>query len=99
MTALLMVRAEVADADRDAFEQWYETEHLPQAKAAFQASAAWRGWSDIGVHVAVYEFEDLATAHKLTASDALATMVAEFDRVWQDRVHRKREIVEVRQAI
>ena len=99
MTALLMVRAEVADADRDAFEQWYETEHLPQAKAAFQARSAWRGWSDLGVHVAVYEFEDLAAVHKLTASDALKTMVAEFDRVWQDRVHRKREIVEVRQAI
>ncbi len=37
-TALLMVRAELADAaDRPAFDRWYETEHLPDALKVFQA--------------------------------------------------------------
>jgi hypothetical protein len=46
MTALFMVRAEVNDpGDREAFDRWYEQEHLPQAAAAFQAIRAWRGWS------------------------------------------------------
>jgi hypothetical protein len=31
MTALFFVRAEVADpSDREAFDRWYQEEHLPQ---------------------------------------------------------------------
>ena len=99
MTALLMVHAHVAEADRGAFEHWYETEHLPEAKAAFQAQSAWRGWTEEGVHVAVYAFAELTRARALAASDELKAMVAEFDRVWQDRVQRTREIIEVRQTL
>jgi len=40
MTAYLIVRAEVAEADRAAFDHWYEAEHLPDAKAAFACRAA-----------------------------------------------------------
>ena len=47
MTALLIVRATVPDADRDAFDRWYQEEHLPDAVAAFNASGATRGWSDV----------------------------------------------------
>ena len=35
MTAYFIVRAEVPEAERDAFDRWYETEHLPDAKTAF----------------------------------------------------------------
>ena len=61
MTACLIVRAEVAEADREAFDRWYEAEHLPDAKAAFQCLSARRGWSDgtPGVHFAIYEFASL----------------------------------------
>ena len=42
-TALLMVCAELADAaDRIAFDRQYDTEHLPDALAAFRAQRAWR---------------------------------------------------------
>jgi hypothetical protein len=48
MTALFIVRAVVADSgEREAFDRWYEQEHLPQAAAAFQAVRAWRGWSEV----------------------------------------------------
>jgi len=101
MTAYLIVRAEVAEADREAFDRWYETEHLPDALAAFACLSAWRGWSDVTpeIHLAFYEFPDLAAVRALAASDAMTAMRAEFDRAWGDRVPRSREIFEVKQAV
>lgn len=101
MTAYLIVRAEVAEPDRAAFDRWYETEHLPDAKAAFKTLSARRGWSDVtpGVHIAIYEFPDLARAREVVASDAIKALIAEFDRAWQGRVTRSREVVEIKQAL
>jgi predicted NAD/FAD-dependent oxidoreductase len=101
MTAYLIVRAEVPEADRSAFDQWYETEHLQEAKAAFAAMSAARGWSDVvpGVHVALYAFPDLAMARAALQSDAIKTLIAAFDRVWQGRVSRSRDIIEVKQSL
>ena len=102
MTAYLIVRAEVAEADRDAFDRWYETEHLPDAHAAFGSLTARRGWSDVtpGVHIAIYEFPSLARANQIAAgSPEITALIAEFDRVWQDRVLRSREVVGVKQAL
>lgn len=97
MTAYLIVRAEVDEADREAFDQWYETEHLPDAKAGFGALTARRGWSDVepGIHYAFYEFPSLEKAREVLASDGIKELIAEFDRVWQGRVTRKRDVVEV----
>lgn len=93
----LLVRAIVAEDDRPRFDEWYRDEHLPQAKAAFGAERAWRGWSRTspGEHVACYEFATLAEAEALATSAALAGMVAEFDRCWGGRVTRSRDILEV----
>ena len=101
MTACLMVRAEVAEAARAGFDRWYEAEHLPQAKAAFGATAAWRGWSAVspGIHIAFYEFPDLAGARAILGSDAMKAMIAEFDRTWPGVPGRSREIVETVQKI
>ena len=101
MTAYLIVRAEVADADHDAFDVWYEQEHLPDAKAAFGAEAAFRGWSDVtpGIHIAIYEFPDLEKARAVLASHAIKALIAEFDRVWQGRVSRTRDVIEVTQSL
>jgi len=101
MPAFLIVRAEVDPAVRDAFDAWYRDEHLPDAVSAFGAAGAWRGWSDVndGVHVAFYEFADLADVHRVMASDALKRMIGEFDRHWQGRVTRTREVVESIQTI
>lgn len=95
--AYFVVRAEVGEADRDAFDTWYETEHLPDAVKAFNAVRAWRAWnrSDPGVHVAFYEFADLDKANAIPGSDAIKGLIAEFDRLWGDRVKRSREIIEV----
>ena len=101
MTAYLIVRAVVPETERGKFEAWYQDVHLPEALEAFNAVSAWRGWSqdDAGVHLAFYEFDTLADALAITESDAMQAMRADFDRNWQDRVPRTREIVEVGQSL
>jgi hypothetical protein len=94
--AWLMVRAVVREAtDRPRFDRWYETEHLPDAVRAFGVARAWRCWSAIDptVHYAFYEFPDLARAREVVEGPAIRPMIAEFDRVWGDRVTRSRELM------
>ena len=104
MTALFIVRASVPAADHDAFNHWYETEHLPDAMKAFGTDRARRGWSDDdpNTHIAVYEFPTLDHARRVAANDGSAeiqALIAEFDRVWQGRVTRTREIIGVAQDL
>jgi hypothetical protein len=98
----LVVRAEVPDAaDRAAFDHWYATDHLPWAIKAFAALRGWRCWSraDAAVHYAFYEFADVREAEGLIGSDKIKPLVADFDRVWGDRVSRRREVLEIAQEI
>ena len=100
--AYFIVRAEIVDSgDREAFDRWYETEHLPDAIEAFAARRAWRGWSDIDadVHYAFYEFDDLECVHAMMESSALARLAAEFDRRWGARVTRTRDVVQREQFL
>ena len=101
MSAYLIVRAEVEEASREGFDHWYETEHLPDALREFKALSAMRGWSDVepGVHFAFYEFPDLAAANALVGSDILKEFVKEFDRHWEGKVTRSREVFEVKQIL
>jgi hypothetical protein len=98
MPAWLVVRAVVADpADRADFDQWYRTEHLPDALRAFAARSAWRGWSssEPSVHCAFYRFDSVAAAEAATGGATIKTLIAEFDRRWGSRVIRTREILDV----
>ena len=102
MTACFIVRAQVVDASvTEAFDTWYQDEHLPDALQAFNAQRAWRGWSEVepDVHYAFYEFDDVAGARAIQGSAALQGLVAEFDRLWDGKVTRRRDIVESIQAI
>jgi hypothetical protein len=90
-----VVRSTVADpAVRKAFDEWYHREHLPDAVEAFGAAKAWRFWSltDPALHQATYEFAAQATLDRAMGSEAMQTLVAEFDRAWPD-VPRTREIL------
>jgi len=102
MTAIFIVRAQVADESlKGDFDCWYQEEHLPDARAAFKAKRAWRGWSttEATVHYAFYEFADAASAQAILGSEPLRLLVAEFDRVWNGKVKRSRDIVEVIQNL
>jgi hypothetical protein len=96
--AYLVVRAVVAEmADRARFDIWYKKEHLPDAMKAFNADSASRAWStqDPNVHVAFYRFSSLNAAKAATSGPAIQALIAEFDRVWGDRVTRTRDILVV----
>jgi hypothetical protein len=97
MSAYLVVRAVVVEADRPAFDHWYRTEHLPDAARAFAAQRAWRGWSrsDPSVHYAFYQFANVAAAEAVSSSRAIRGLIAAFDARWGTRVTRAREIIEV----
>jgi hypothetical protein len=99
--AYFAVRAEVPEADRERFDQWYATDHLPWAKRAFGALRAWRSWSksDPGVHVAFYEFPSVEAAEAGTSAEIMAPLVADFDKVWGTRVTRRRALLDVVQEI
>ena len=102
MTAYFIVRSRIVDpAVKDDFDRWYRDEHLPDALKGFNARRAWRGWSavDASVHHAFYEFDDMAHAQAIQGSDAFKRLVAEFDRVWGDKVTRSRDFVEVVQTV
>ncbi len=101
MTAYLIVRAEVEPSVKDQFDIWYQNEHLPDALKAFNALSAKRGWSsvDANVHVAFYEFPDMATADALLNSDIMKGFIKEFDRHWEGKIKRSRELVEFCQMI
>ena len=101
MTAYLIVRAEVEEVSRETFDHWYETEHLPDALRDFKALSAMRGWSDVepGVHMAFYEFPDLAAADAASNSEEIKELIKEFDRQWNGKVTRKRDVVEIMQNI
>jgi hypothetical protein len=49
--------------------------------------------------VAFYEFDSVEAAEAISKSDAIKPLVADFDRVWQDRVKRHREVLDVAQEI
>ena len=95
--AYFMVRAEVPEAERAAFDRWYEVEHLPDAVQTFKAVRAWRCWSRINpeVHMAFYEFEALEQAQAIGDSEGLKRLIADFNAAWGDRVPRSREVLEV----
>ena len=54
---------------------------------------------DDNVHMAFYEFADVAEVNRVMGSDALKGLIAEFDRNWAGKVIRTREVVESIQAI
>ena len=95
--ALLAVRATVPDAELARFDHWYESDHLPWAKRVFAANRAWRCWSrtDPTLHVAFYEFDSVEAAQATQTAEETKALVADFDRVWQGRVTRTREILEI----
>jgi hypothetical protein len=50
-------------------------------------------------HYALYELDDPKQAEAATAPDRIKPLIADFDRVWGDRVSRRREILEIVQEM
>ncbi len=99
--AYFMVRAQVAnEADRQRFDHWYATHHVPMAMDYFRCEKGWRFWSrlDPSVHYALYQFADVAAVKKALESSAFKELVADFDQAWPE-VPRTRDLIEAVQAV
>ena len=91
--AYFVVRATVSDpAKRQAFDKWYQMEHLPDAVRSFGVTRAWRVWSltDPAIHQATYQFKDQASLDRAMKGEDMKRLVADFNRDWPD-VSRTRE--------
>ena len=93
--SFFLVRAVVAPHQREKFDHWYSTDHLPLALKVFKCEKAWRFWSEVeeGVHYAVYQFADRAALDAALASDGFKAMVADFNASWPEGVTRTRDVV------
>ena len=96
MTAYLIVRAEVDEESREKFDEWYESEHLPDALRDFNSLSAMRGWSDVepGVHLAFYEFSDLSAANNLLSSDLMKEFIQLMEKKLQKKDHTKMNMID-----
>lgn len=93
--AFFVVRATVTDpARRQAFDAWYSREHLPDAVKSFGAVKAWRYWSqsEPSLHIAMYQFLDIAARDRALEGSELNRLIADFNRDWPD-VTRTRELL------
>jgi hypothetical protein len=91
--AYFMVRAVVTELQRQKFDQWYSSHHLPWALKDFKAEKAWRYWSTIdpGVHYAIYQFADQASLDAAMKDETLKPLIADFDQAWPSGVTRSRD--------
>lgn len=97
----MIVRAVAPEELREQFEIWYQNEHLPEAHEAFGSYKAYRGWSSENseAHFAVYRFNEVGAVKKITRDGVLDTLVAKFDELWQGKVTRTREIIQIKHEI
>ena len=95
MSVFLVVKAIVPENIVNDFDTWYENYHLQEAHSAFKSISAFRGWVNSNQHHAFYEFKDLDVANKLLKSKELNCMIKEFDRKWDGKVTRTRDILNV----
>mgnify|MGYP001233964630 CR=1 FL=1 len=100
MTCYLIVKSDTTLIDKKEFENWYANEHLSEAKKAFRAKGAKRGWiKNTNFSLAIYEFENYEDAKKAINSKNLEILIKKFDQKWKNKVKRTRELTELIQII
>ena len=63
MTCILIVKSDTTLIDKKEFENWYSNEHISEAKRAFMAKNAKRGW--IKIQISVLPYMNLKTMRML----------------------------------
>tara|TARA_B100001057_G_scaffold473755_1_gene538597 strand:+ start:236 stop:541 length:306 start_codon:yes stop_codon:yes gene_type:complete len=101
MRVFLVVKSFVPSYLKKDFDDWYEKEHLSEAKQTFSAISASRGWEieNENIHYAYYEFDSLKKANKILKSEALNIMIHIYDKKWSNQIDRTRKIISITQEI
>jgi len=91
---LLTVRATITPEKEEAFNHWYNTEHMAQLLQYRGAVSAHRYKKILGddkyQYMAVYEFESEATFDRFLKSDHFKGLIAEYDLNFGDASERER---------
>lgn len=91
---LFMVRAKVEPVREDAFNHWYDTEHVPQVLRYPGAVSARRYKQILGddtfEYMALYEFASEETFAAFHTSEHLAELIREYDARFGDCSDRRR---------
>ena len=82
-TVLFVVKATIRKDQEDAFNRWYNDEHVPHV-FQFKGLVSARRYKalegeDKYQYMAVYELQDEATYRRLMASDHMKALRAEYD--------------------
>lgn len=93
MTSTLCVTSTVDPSVLDDFNDWYQREHIPDARRLLQGVrkvTRWRSLTTPNQVTTVYEFESADEVHAALNGDGIKTLIAEFDRLWSGKVERDR---------
>lgn len=93
----LIVKSILSDeSNRDRFDEWYKSDHMPKALLQLGAESGRRYWSDSDplVHYAIYLFTEIDRPRRVKAiSDGVGGILThEFNVTWPGVV-RTREVI------
>ncbi len=101
---LFIVKANVKPEQEDAFNRWYDEDHMPKALNRFPGVISGRRYKimdggDGYNYMALYEFESEAKLNETMKSDAIQVLIQEFDAAFGE-VNRKRMLsIEIKSFI
>ena len=101
---VFIVMAKVKPEQEDAFNQWYDEDHMPKALNRFPGVISGRRYKimdggDGYNYMALYEFESYEDVTETMKSDALQNLIREFDAAFGE-VNRKRMLaIEIKSFI
>ena len=92
--ALFIVKANVKPDQEDAFNRWYDEDHMPKALNRFTGVISGRRYKitdgeDGYNYLAIYEFESQEKMTETMKSEALQGLIKEFDAAFGE-VNRER---------
>ena len=101
---LFIVKANVKPEQEEAFNRWYDEDHMPKALNRFPGVISGRRYKimdggDGYNYMALYEFESKEKMNETMKSDALQNLIQEFDATFGE-VNRKRMLsIEIKSFI
>jgi len=100
---LLIVMARVKPEDDEAFNKWYNEDHLPKAIERFPGVLSGRRYRILEGeeeyrYLAIYEFESYEVMHATMHSDVMKGLIQEYDAAF-GKGGRKRLLAEQLKAL
>jgi antibiotic biosynthesis monooxygenase (ABM) superfamily enzyme len=101
---VFIVMANVKPEQEDAFNRWYDEDHMPKALNRFPGVISGRrhkimDGGDGFNYMALYEFESEAKLNETMNSDALQGLIQEFDAAFGEVTRKRMLAVEIRSFI